>query len=193
MRGFRSPNSSSASSRSNPRVASMMVSYSKLSCGELFAQGSDFVIGHEFGHVAIGKFVAPGGDGVDLLRLLQHPRQPRPEPSASRGQTGRRRRKRRRGTGGGVRHLSGIVSPAIQRCRRLLVGFDGRGGTGHAASGGGVAWLRRPISSLGNGMAGLSAALGIRERDRAGRIVLIGDEGIPTTIAPRSPSGFPAT
>jgi NADPH-dependent 2,4-dienoyl-CoA reductase/sulfur reductase-like enzyme len=32
---------------------------------------------------------------------------------------------------------------------------------------------------VGNGMAGLSAAQTIRERDRAGRIVLIGDEGEP--------------
>ncbi|MDX9952711.1 MAG: FAD-dependent oxidoreductase [Anaerolineae bacterium] len=32
---------------------------------------------------------------------------------------------------------------------------------------------------IGNGMAGLSAAQAIRERDRAGRVVLIGDEGEP--------------
>ncbi len=32
---------------------------------------------------------------------------------------------------------------------------------------------------IGNGMAGLSAAQAIRERDRAGRIILIGDEGEP--------------
>ena len=32
---------------------------------------------------------------------------------------------------------------------------------------------------IGNGMAGLSAAQAIRERDRVGRIVLIGDEGVP--------------
>ena len=45
---------------------------------------------------------------------------------------------------------------------------------------------------IGNGIAGLSAVQVIREQDRAGRIVLIGDEGIPYYSAPRYPSGLRA-